>query len=109
MLALFGMNDIILVTKAHRLLDLSDAFFVAFNNFLQGVMYFSLKSLPLMVLAANISPVNLEATFFALFSSVTNISFVVSALFGSFLAYVFQISADNYASLWILMLIRCSS
>ena len=72
-----------------------------------STVHFTFKTLPLLVLSAKICPIGNEATFYSIFTSVGNISFALSGLFGSFLIYAFDVKTGQYELTWILIIIQC--
>mmetsp|Transcript_28015 Transcript_28015/g.27690 ORF Transcript_28015/g.27690 Transcript_28015/m.27690 type:complete len:196 (+) Transcript_28015:797-1384(+) len=101
-----GIFDILFVLKAYEYIHFSAVAFAVSGDTLSGIISFTFKSMPLMVLSGKLCPEGVEATLFALFASISNFSYAVSIFFGGMLTQWFRISATNFDFIWILMIIR---
>lgn len=106
---LINLFDLGLVTELYKYLGLPSWTFVLFGDILGGVVSFTFKSMPLLVMNAKICPVGIEGTFYALFTSVTNLSYSISGFFGGFLVEAFDIKTGNYELFWLLVCIQIFS
>ena len=106
LLAFVGVLDLLLVTKAFELLKVPATLFALGGDSVSSVVNFTFSSMPFMVLSAKLCPEGCEATLFALFSSVINLSFATSILLGGVLTELFQVDTNNYEYIWLLMTIR---
>ncbi len=61
--------------------------------------------MPVMVLAARLCPPGVEATLFALLMSISNSAGMVSYAFGALIMHWLGITATNFESLWLLVII----
>ena len=106
-LLILNFFDIGLVTGFYKVINIPAWAFVTGNEVFADTIYFTFNSLPLLVLSAKICPVGVEATFYALFTSVANISDSLSGIFGGFLISIFDVKTGQYELIWLLILIQC--
>ncbi|MEH2193311.1 MAG: folate/biopterin family MFS transporter [Nostoc sp.] len=102
--SLLGMTTLLLVTHTNRLLGIDDQWFSLGDSLILTVMG-KITFMPVMVLAARLCPSGVEATLFALLMSVLNSAGTVSQALGALLTYWLGITATNFESLWLLVLI----
>ncbi|MEH2161394.1 MAG: folate/biopterin family MFS transporter [Nostoc sp.] len=102
--SLLGMTTLLLVTHTNRLLGIDDHWFSLGDSLILTVMG-KITFMPVMVLAARLCPSGVEATLFALLMSVFNSAGTVSQALGALLTYWLGITATNFESLWLLVLI----
>ncbi|MEH2247354.1 folate/biopterin family MFS transporter [Nostoc sp.] len=102
--SILGMTMLLLVTHTNRLLGIDDHWFSLGDSLVLTVMG-KIAYMPVMVLAARLCPSGVEATLFALLMSVFNSAGGVSHAFGALITYWLGITATNFESLWILVLI----
>ena len=97
-----SLLDIVLFTKSYQCLGLSYHLFLFGSSSLGSIfdMYFS--QMPLLIIFANISPPNIEATFFAAVSAIFNISSKLSEVFASLIMYCTGINDPHSQSIWML-------
>lgn len=62
-------------------------------------------SMPMVVLGAQLCPIGVEGSLYALLMSITNIGGVVSEEWGSLLTSMFGITGTNFVNLWKLILL----
>jgi folate/biopterin transporter len=97
-----GATPLVLVTHFNRKLGLSDSWFIVGDSaLLAGVGQVSL--MPLLVLAAQTCPQNIEGTLYALLMSILNVGGVVSDALGGLLTYLVGVTAHDFSRLWILV------
>lgn len=102
--AALGMTTLLLVTHANRVLGIDDHWFSLGDSLILTVMG-QIAYMPVLVLAARLCPKGVEATFFALLMSVTNLAGLFSHQLGAGLMYWLGITATNFDSLWLLVII----
>lgn len=102
--SILGMTMLLLVTHTNRRLGIDDHWFSLGDSLILTVMG-QIAFMPVMVLAARLCPSGVEATLFALLMSVFNSAGTVSRAFGALITYWLGITATNFESLWLLVLI----
>ncbi|MEH2347505.1 MAG: folate/biopterin family MFS transporter [Nostoc sp.] len=102
--SLLGMTTLLLVTHTNRLLGIDDHWFSLGDSLILTVMG-KITFMPVMVLAARLCPSGVEATLFALLMSIFNSAGTVSQALGALITYWLGITATNFESLWLLVLI----
>ncbi|WP_414517527.1 folate/biopterin family MFS transporter [Nostoc sp. PCC 9305] len=102
--SLLGMTMLLLVTHTNRLLGIDDHWFSLGDSLILTVMG-KIAFMQVMVLAARLCPSGVEATLFALLMSIYNSAGTVSHAFGALITYWLGITATNFESLWLLVLI----
>ncbi|MEH2277280.1 MAG: folate/biopterin family MFS transporter [Nostoc sp.] len=102
--SILGMTMLLLVTHTNRLLGIDDHWFSLGDSVVLSVMG-QIAFMQVMVLAARLCPSGVEATLFALLMSVFNSAGTVSRAFGALITYWLGITATNFESLWLLVLI----
>jgi folate/biopterin transporter len=102
--SLLGMTTLLLVTHTNRLLGIDDHWFSLGDSLILTVMG-KIAFMQVMVLAARLCPSGVEATLFALLMSVFNSAGTVSQALGALLTYWLGITATNFESLWLLVVI----
>lgn len=106
LMTLVNLLDLALVTRFNQSLNIPDTVFALGGDSVQNMVGFAFKGMPIMVLSAKLCPEGIEATLFALFTSVMNLSSASSVFLGGVLTEVLGVSSDNYSYMWLLMLIR---
>lgn len=106
-LTFVNLFDLVLVTGFYSSLHTPASVFAIGEDVIGSTVHFTFKTLPLLVLSAKICPIGNEATFYSIFTSVGNISFALSGLFGSFLIYAFDVKTGQYELTWVLIIIQC--
>jgi folate/biopterin transporter len=101
---ILGMSMLLLVTHTNRTLGIDDKWFSLGDSLVLTVMG-QIAYMPVLVLAARLCPEGVEATLFALLMSVVNLAGMLSYQFGALLMHWFAISATNFESLWLLVII----
>ncbi|MDF5737935.1 MULTISPECIES: folate/biopterin family MFS transporter [unclassified Nostoc] len=102
--SILGMTMLLLVTHTNRRLGIDDHWFSLGDSVVLSVMG-QIAFMQVMVLAARLCPSGVEATLFALLMSVFNSAGTVSRAFGALITYWLGITATNFESLWVLVLI----
>ncbi|MHC5615630.1 MAG: folate/biopterin family MFS transporter [Nostoc sp.] len=102
--SILGMTMLLLVTHTNRLLNIDDHWFSLGDSLILSVMG-KIAFMQVMVLAARLCPSGVEATLFALLMSVFNSAATVSQALGALITYWLGITATNFESLWILVVI----
>ncbi|MEH2409055.1 folate/biopterin family MFS transporter [Nostoc sp.] len=102
--SVLGMTMLLLVTHTNRLLGIDDHWFSLGDSLILSVMG-KIAFMQVMVLAARLCPSGVEATLFALLMSIFNSAGTVSHAFGALITYWLGITATNFDSLWLLVLI----
>ncbi|MEH2115637.1 folate/biopterin family MFS transporter [Nostoc sp.] len=102
--SILGMTMLLLVTHTNRLLGIDDHWFSLGDSLILTVMG-KITFMQVMVLAARLCPPGVEATLFALLMSVFNSAATVSHAFGALITYWLGITATNFESLWLLVVI----
>uniref|UniRef100_A0A0G4HL60 Uncharacterized protein n=1 Tax=Chromera velia CCMP2878 TaxID=1169474 RepID=A0A0G4HL60_9ALVE len=100
-----GLTTVVAALKIHRQWGIGDTLFVVGDSFFVGLAN-AFAFVPLLVLAAKVSPKKSEATSFASLFSINAAAGSVSAWATSALSASLHVSADNgYSSLWLLILV----
>lgn len=102
--AVLGLTMLVLVTHTNRILGISDQWFAMSDSLILTVMG-KIAYMPVLILAARLCPAGVEATFFALLMSVTNLGELLSHEIGALLTYWLGITETNFDALWLLVLI----
>lgn len=102
--AVLGMTMLLLVTHANRSLGIDDRWFSLGDSLVLTVMG-QIAYMPVLVLAARLCPPGVEATFFALLMSVSNLSNLLSYELGAGLTHLMGISESNFDNLPLLVII----
>ncbi|MBE9036358.1 folate/biopterin family MFS transporter [aff. Roholtiella sp. LEGE 12411] len=102
--ATLGMTTLILVTHTNRLLGIDDHWFSLGDSLILSVMG-KIAFMPVMVLAARLCPLGVEATLFALLMSIFNSAGLVSHASGALIMNWLGITSTNFESLWLLVVI----
>lgn len=99
-----GMTTLLLVTHTNRSLGIDDRWFSLGDSLVLTVMG-QVAYMPVLVLAARLCPPGVEATFFALLMSITNLAGLLSHETGALMMYWLGITQTNFQSLWFLVVI----
>jgi folate/biopterin transporter len=102
--AALGMTTLLLVTHANRALGIDDRLFSLGDSLILTVMG-QITWLPVLILSARLCPKGIEATLFALLTSVWNLSMLLSHELGALLTHVLGITETNFDNLWLLVII----
>ena len=108
-LCALGMIDLALVLKLHTYLGVPAEFFVVGDNTMGTIVSFAFKSLPLMVLSAKVCPNGVEATMFAVLSSITNLGYTVSMTLGGVLLDLGGVGSGSYDYFWVLIIVQLAT
>lgn len=99
-----GMTMLLLVTHTNRALGIDDHWFSIGDSLILTVMG-QIAYMPVLVLAARLCPPGVEATFFALLMSITNLGGLVSHELGAVLMHQLGITETNFDAMWLLVVI----
>ncbi|MBD2295698.1 folate/biopterin family MFS transporter [Anabaena sphaerica FACHB-251] len=105
--ALLRMTMLLLVTHTNRALGIDDQWFSLGDSLILAVMG-QIAFMPVMVLAARICPLGIEATLFALLMSIFNLGGAISREFGALIMHWLGITETNFDTLWLLVIITNS-
>jgi folate/biopterin transporter len=105
LVAVFGMLDLILVTRFNKVLHIPDDVFVVGDEGCTQAMS-RLKWMPLLILAAKLCPPGIEGTFFAFLMSVDNVGLLTSSWLGAILLRATGVTRDNFELIWLAVTIR---
>ncbi|MBK1989784.1 folate/biopterin family MFS transporter [Sphaerospermopsis aphanizomenoides BCCUSP55] len=101
------MTMLLLVTHTNRALGIDDQWFSLGDSLILAVMG-QIAFMPVMVLAARICPLGIEATLFALLMSIFNLGGAISKEFGALIMQWLGITDTNFNLLWLLVIITNS-
>lgn len=93
-----GMTQLILITGLNRQLGMSDELFALGDSALLTVLG-QVSFMPILVLAARLCPVGVEATLFATLMSILNGGAFTGSAFGSLLTKAFGVTTTEYGAL----------
>lgn len=99
-----GMTTLLLVTHANRSIGINDYWFSLGDSLILTVTG-EIAFLPVLVLAARLCPVGVEATLFAVLMSVNNLGGLTSHELGAVLTHLFGVTETNFENLWLLVLL----
>jgi len=103
-LTIFSMIAIALVQRWNISLGVSDYWFsLTTSSFVTALT--EINTMPLLILAANLCPKNIEGTTYALIMSVLNFGGFVSYNLGSIITSLLGITNKKFDNLWLLILI----
>lgn len=102
--AILGMTMLLLVTHTNRALGIDDHWFSIGDSLVLTVMG-QIAYMPVLVLAARLCPPGIEATFFALLMSVSNLAGLISYELGAGLMHLMGITENNFTNLALLVII----
>lgn len=105
LVALFGVLDLILVTRFNKKLHIPDHVFVIGDEGMTQALR-RLKWMPLLILAAKLCPPGIEGTFFSFLMSVDNVGMLTSTWLGAVLLQATNVTRDNFEYLWLAVTIR---
>ena len=101
--------DLGLVTGMYRVIGVPSWSFIVGDQLLGTAIGFTLVMLPLLVMSAKICPHGIEATFYAMFTSIANLSFALSGVLGGYLTQVFDVKTGQYQLIWVLIVIGAAT
>jgi hypothetical protein len=106
--AVIYMSDYVLVKRWNKAIGLPDVpFLIASGAFTEVIG--RLNAMPFLVMAAQLCPENMEATFFALLMSISNQGSTASEFLGSAVLKAFNVKKNSYGGLPTAILIRSAS
>lgn len=95
---------LLLVLHVNRDLGIPD-FVFAFAERVVLTLVSQFVTMPMVVLGAQICPVGVEGTLYALLMSITNFGGVISSEWGSLFTNMFGVTSTNFTNLWKLLLL----
>jgi Na+/melibiose symporter-like transporter len=101
---IFNLLTVIVVTRMNLLLGIPDFVFCMAADALTTALA-EINTLPLLVLACNICPKNIEGTLYAFIMSVLNLGSLFSNQFGSYMTSYLGITSNNFTNLSTLIII----
>ncbi|KAL3508502.1 hypothetical protein ACH5RR_027903 [Cinchona calisaya] len=97
-LAFSSLLDVVLVSRSHTALGISDKVMVLGGSALaDGINQF--KLMPFLILSGQLCPPGIEGTLFALFMSINNLGSTLGSFVGAGLASVLDISSGSFDNL----------
>jgi folate/biopterin transporter len=100
----FNMLSIVVVSRINLKIGIPDFWFCLTADALTTALA-EINTMPLLVLACNICPKNIEGTLYAFLMSVINLGSLFSNQFGSILTSKLGITSTNFANLSLLIFI----
>ena len=100
----FNLLTIVLVLRLNRRYGISDFYFCMTADALTTALG-EINTMPLLVLACNICPKNIEGTLYAFLMSVINLGYLFSTQLGASLTVALGITNNNFDNLATLILI----
>ncbi|KAM0884305.1 hypothetical protein ACQ4PT_031080 [Festuca glaucescens] len=97
-----GMTQVLLVTGLNRKLGISDEWFSIGDSLILTVLG-QASFMPVLVLAAKLCPLGVEATLFATLMSISNAGSVAGGLVGAGLTQFLGVTKDNFENLALLI------
>ncbi|XP_047092769.1 folate-biopterin transporter 1, chloroplastic-like [Lolium rigidum] len=97
-----GMTQVLLVTGLNRKLGISDEWFSIGDSLILTVLS-QASFMPVLVLAAKLCPLGVEATLFATLMSISNAGSVAGGLVGAGLTQFLGVTKDNFENLALLI------
>jgi hypothetical protein len=106
--AVIYMSDYVLVKRWNKAIGLPDIpFLIASTAFTEVIG--RLNSMPFLVMAGQLCPENMEATFFAMLMSISNQGSTLSEFLGAAVLEAYKVEKDSYDGLPTAILIRSGS
>nr|XP_016464108.1 PREDICTED: folate-biopterin transporter 1, chloroplastic-like [Nicotiana tabacum] len=99
-----GMTQVLLVTGLNRQFGISDEWFSIGDSLILSVLGQAFF-MPVLVLAARICPLGMEATFFATLMSIANGGSTLGGLLGAGLTQMFGVTKDRFDNLALLIIV----
>lgn len=100
----FNMLSILLVERVNLKLGIPDFVFTIFTDAI-SVALAEINTMPLLVLACNICPKNIEGTLYAFLMSISNLGSLLSTQFGSKLSNILGITSTDFSNLsWLIFI-----
>uniref|UniRef100_A0A7S0EYR4 Major facilitator superfamily (MFS) profile domain-containing protein n=1 Tax=Hanusia phi TaxID=3032 RepID=A0A7S0EYR4_9CRYP len=100
----FGLSQLALVFGWNREWGIPDAAFCIGESAILSILGW-INTMPILVLAARLCPVGMEATMYALIMSVNNLGGVIGTQFGALITWGLGVTDSNLDNFWILVLI----
>jgi hypothetical protein len=101
------LMNLLFVLRFNLIIGIPDIIFVIFTSTITGTLAMAFSFLPTLVLFTKITPVNIEATIFAMLTGLYNLSnSVIGPLIGSFLCKWFAVTSDDLSNYYQLIIIQ---
>eukprot|EP00041_Stephanoeca_diplocostata_P006232 m.78740 g.78740 ORF g.78740 m.78740 type:complete len:494 (+) comp16249_c0_seq1:286-1767(+) len=104
-LTMFNVFSLTLVMGWNQSLGVPDHVFIVFGDAVETVLG-QVMLLPFLSLAAKLTVPGVEATLFATFMSIHNLSYTVGSFVGVSICSYLGLRAGNYDNLWIAIVVR---
>lgn len=101
---IFNMLTIVLVERVNLRLGIPDIYFCLATDSLT-IALAEINTMPLLVLACNLCPKNIEGTLYAFLMSISNLGSLLSSQFGSYLSSTLGITNNNFNNLSLLVFV----
>lgn len=101
---LLGFSSLLLVTHANRSLGIDDHWFSLGDSLILTVAG-QIAFMPVLVLAARLCPLGIEATLFALLMSIVNFGGLAANELGAVLTHWLGVTETNFEQMWLLVLL----
>ncbi|KQK12724.1 folate-biopterin transporter 1, chloroplastic [Brachypodium distachyon] len=102
--SVLGMTQVLLVTGLNRKLGISDEWFSIGDSLIITVLG-QASFMPVLVLAARLCPMGVEATLFATLMSISNAGGVAGGLVGAVLTQLLGVTKDSFDNLALLIVV----
>jgi len=104
---IFNQSSLILVFRWNINLGIPDFVFCFASNALKTALS-EINTMPILVLACNMCPKNIEGTTYALLMSVGNLAIFLGYNIGGLFTYMLGVTSNNFDNLWKLILLSNS-
>jgi folate/biopterin transporter len=101
-----GLSQVILVTGVNRQFGISDKWFAIGDSLVVSVLA-QASFMPILVLAARLCPIGMEATLFATLMSICNGGSLIGGLIGAGLTKLFGVTKDRFDNL-VFLVVLCN-
>ena len=92
-------TGLFLVLGWYKTLGISPKIFCAANSIVSNFIN-EINILPILALCCRFCPKNLEAMSYAVFMSITWITYIFSQFFGAVILYCFNVTKDDFTNFW---------
>ena len=101
---ILGMSPIMLVTHFNRVIGMPDTWFAVLEDIVLSV-FGQITFMPILVLAAKMCPVGVEAMLYATIMRANNLSGNVGRLLGGALTQILGVSGSDFTNLPLLLVL----
>lgn len=98
------MTTLLFITHINRILGIDDHWFSLGDSFILTVVE-QITQMPVLVLAARLCPVGIEATMFSLLMSIKNLAHLLSQELSALLMQYLGITQTKFDNLWLLTIV----